>query len=271
MFTDNYSFPHPVLGLGNDIEGDFNCSIKLSRNDTHRTLKFHSVNYEISNSYFENLVNDGTAGVLFKVYCSSTYKTWTFLNPGESFEINENDLANKVEIEALIISTTEINDYHDETFNEQFEQTTFSIRPKEVIAVSGKSTLKIEKVNEKLGLGNIFSFKQIEFNKPVEFSYTQDKIFIMCPVDESGNYPPNALFKMTPWTAYSLFIVPALQGAFRFIKEERSLAESYEWFLVVSNLLPEDQWNSDPFISAQILLDKGIPILNSYKDLTQPS
>lgn len=271
MFTDNFSFPHPVLGLGNDIEGDFNCTLKLSRNESDRTLRFHSINYELTNSYIENLLNDEMAGLLFKVYCSSTYKTWTFFNPGESFEINENDLVNKVEIEVLIISMKKIDDFYDDTFSEQFDQTTFSLRPKEVIAVSGKSTLKIEKVDEKLGLGNIFSFKQVEFNKPVEFSYTQDKIFIMCPVDENGSYPPNALFKMTPWTAYSLFIVPALEGAFRFIKEERSLAESYEWFLVISNLLPEDQWHSDAFVNAQLLLGKGIPILNSYKDLTRTS
>ncbi len=269
MFSGGFSFPHPVLGLGDDISGAFNCSMDIERDANQRAIRFHNIKFEITNDYINTIIQDGEAGILMKVYCSSTFKTWTFLNPKDYFLINENDLYNKVEISVFVVTKTQIEQYSDNSFNKQFDGFTFGLNAKEVLAVTGNITMKIEKVDEKLGLGNIFKFFSHSSDKPLQFTYHQNKIHIMYPVDINGEHPPNALFKTSPWTAYNMFIVPALSGAFDFVEEAREEAEGYEWYAVILDLLPEDQWQRDSFVNAQLILKKGIPVLNSYNELTQ--
>jgi hypothetical protein len=268
MFSEGFSFPHPVLGLEDDISGEFNCTIEIDRLSKERLIRFYNLQYAISNEYIRNLIDSDKAGILIKVYCSSTFKTWTFINPKNEFTIDENDLFNKVEITALIVTMVQVENFQDISFHSHFEGVTFTVNPKEVLAVSGRLTMRIEKVNEKLGLGNIFKFFSQETDKPIHFTYHQNNIHIMYPIDGKGDHPPNALFKSAPWTAYNMFIIPALAEAFRFVENAREEAEGYEWFTVITNLLPEDDWLQDSFINAQLLLKKGIPVLNSYNELT---
>lgn len=230
MFTEGYSYPHPVLGVEDDIAGEFNVTLQIARNSLQRKLKFHNITTNITNEYVKGLVNSGGAGILIKVYCASTFKTWTILDPGESFELDENDLVNKAEVQVYIVAKKEITDYQDSSFHSHFSGVTFSVGGYEVLAVSGKVTLPIEKRHEKLGLGNIFKFFAHEAGKPMTFSYDQDKIHIMYPIADNGEHPPNWLFNMTPWSAYNLFIIPALAGAFSLIESnDKEDAENYEW------------------------------------------
>lgn len=269
MFTDSYSFPHPVLGISDDISGEFNAAIEVERNAKIRAIKFFNIKYNITNDYIKSLIDNGEAGLLVKVYCSSTYKTWSFFEPGEYFEINENDLFNKVDIQLLIVANKAIPNYQHNSFNPQFSGYIFNVNEKEVLAISGNLTLMIEKINEKLGLGNIFKFFSIDPGKPIHFTYNQNKIYIMYPVDGKGNHPPSRLFKIFPWSAYNMFILPALTGAFEFATKEKSEAENYEWYTVITNFFPEDMWDSDPYVNAQLLLQKGIPIINAFTELTK--
>lgn len=270
MFTEGFSFPHPVLGLDDDISGSFSTTIQLKRTKS-RMIVFHDIQHEISNDYIKSLIHDEHADILIKLYCSSTFKTWTLTNPGSSFEIDENDLCNKVEIQVFVATRKSISSYSHTTFNSHYSNYTFSLEGKEVIAVSGKIILPIEKVDEKLGLGNIFRFMAHENEEaPICFQYLQNKIHIIYPKAKNGSHPPNLLFKTAPWTAYNLFILPALSGAFQFIKDgDREDVESYEWFTVISNLFPEDKWEDDPYVNAQLLLRKQLPILNVLSELVK--
>lgn len=268
MFTEGYSYPHPVLGVEDDIAGEFNVTLQITRNSLQRKLVFCNIATNIINEYVKDLVGSGAAGILIKVYCASTFKTWTIVDPGESFELDENDLINKAEVQMYIVAKKEITDYQDGSFHSQFGETPFSVGTHEVLAVSGKVTLPIEKQHEKLGLGNIFKFFSHDADKPMTFTYQQDKIYIMYPVAVNGEHPPNWLFNMTPWSAYNLFIIPALAGAFAFIEsEEKQEVENYEWYMVINNLLPEDQREDDAYVNAQLLLQKNIPITNAYEEL----
>ena len=269
MFTEGFSFPHPVLGLDDDMQGIFNYSLEIKRNANDRRIKFYNLKYEITNDYIRNLVEEGKAGILIKIYCSSTFKTWTFIDPVNNFEIEENDLFNKIDINILIITKNQISEYSDKSFHPQFSGHTFTINPKEILAITGNMTMKIDKVNEKLGLGNIFKFDKLDIDKPIQFLCNQDKIHIQCPVTFEGEYPPSLYFNNLPWTAYQMFIIPALAEAFRFASEKEDEAKDFEWYTVISNLLPTDKWLHDPFSNAQLVLNKGIPILDAYNQLKE--
>ena len=270
MIIDSYSFPHPVLGIFNDIAGDFNIDIHIERNPGKKMIEFRVAKPVFNNEYFSKLIESKTAGVLIKLYCGSTFKTWVFIDPEIPIEIPEDDLCNKVEIEPLIIALTDIEHYSDSSFNSVFEKQIFSVGKNEIIGILGKITIPIDKDYERLGLGNIFEFEpESDFTKPCSFDYNRDKILIKYPPAVNGDHPPNALFNKAPYTAYNMLIIPALTEAFRIMtdKEKVSSIEDNEWFFVLNNLLPIEEREDDPFVCAQLVLNREIPILKSFEEL----
>lgn len=269
MFTEGYSFPHPVLGNDDDILGEFNVSFDVFRGEERKIL-FENISVEITNQFFKQLIEKDDACCFIKIYCSSTLTTWTFELGGRStIEIDENDMVNKAEVQVFIITKTDIQEYSDSSFNSQYDNETFSLSKNEVIGISGKVTLPIPKVNEKLGLGNIFKFNYQEFGKPIEFEHHHDKIFINYPMTKNGEHPPNMLFTTNPWTAFNIFIVPALCEALRYVDEENDEAIKWEWYSVIDQLLPDSERSGNNFVDAQLILQKELPLLLAYNELTQ--
>mgnify|MGYP001194186654 CR=1 FL=1 len=266
MFTEGYSFPHPVLGNEDDISGEFNISLEVNRGD-NRKIIFENIVVDITNPYIKQQIDSGLANWFMKIYCSSTLSTWMF-EAKDKFEINEDDLINKADIQVFIITKSDIPNYSDSTFNHQYGSEVFSLNKSEVIGISGKVSVFVPKVNEKLGLGNIFKFNYHEKEKPIEFEHHHDKIFINYPMTKKGEHPPNMLFSTFPWTAFNIFIVPALSEALRRIEDDLEEASRWEWFSVVDQLLPEDERTGDNFADSQRILQKELPILLAYNELT---
>ncbi len=156
-------FPHPVLGLSDDITGNMILEIEVERNQIDKTIVFKILKSEINNAYFKNLIEEGEASILFKVYCSSTFKTFNFLNVSEEFKINENEICNKIEIEPFIISSFNKADYSDQSFNAEFDSQNFEVNKYDVIGILGKITIPINQRYEKLGIGNLFVCQHLIF------------------------------------------------------------------------------------------------------------
>ena len=266
MFTEGYSFPHPVLGNEDDMTGEFNISVEVGRGD-NRKIIFENITINLTNLFIQEQIKNGNANSFIKIYCSSTLSTWIFEGT-DKFEINENDVINKAEIQVLIITKSEILKYADESFNPQYGSEIFSLNKNEVSGIAGKVIVQIPKVNEKLGLGNIFKFNYHENEKPLQFEHHHDKIFINYPVTKKGEHPPNMLFSTSPWTAFNIFIVPALSEALNYIDDAPEEASKWDWFSVIDQLLPEDKRTGDNYADAQLILQKELPVLLAYNELT---
>ncbi|WP_128543210.1 hypothetical protein [Larkinella soli] len=271
MQAQTYSFPHPVLGLGDDISGMLNLELETTRNSQNRTLEFNIKKFKVENGYFEDLLVSNKAGILYKVYCSSTLKTWTFLNPKDKFEIPEDDLDNKADISPYLIALEELKDYSDSSFNEDFENQKFTIGKYDIIGLLGTLQVPITKEYENLTLSNIFRFSASNDEEgPITFNFNSDKIFIYYPIAQDGAHIHNALFNKYRWTAYNLFILPALTEAFRLMKAPNDIKEEYqdkEWCNVLSRLFPDHENTPDPYSCAQLLLNRELPLLLSYNEL----
>ncbi len=267
MFSEGYSFPHPVLGNARDINGEFNIEMEISRTNDRKIL-FKNITVGITNSYIESLINNGNANCFLKIHCSSTFSTWIF-DTKSKIEIDENEVANKIEIQFFVITQKEISRYADVSFNQQYGNEIFSLNKNEVIAISGKETILIPKVNEKLGLANIFKFNSHQPDTPIMFQFMQDKIHINYPETAKGEHPPNQMFSAAPWTAFNIFIVPALAEALKFIDSDLDVASRYEWFTVIDHLLPGSERSKDFFSDAQKILQTDMPVLLSYSELSK--
>lgn len=267
MFSEGFSFPHPVLGISDDVHGSFSFKIDLERNNSNRTLGFKNASIEVNNLYYEHLIGEKICEYILKIYCSSTFKTWIIRDPVSPFEIPESDIANKIDLVLMIVATKLIERYQHESFNGQYGGEIFKVGIHEIVGISGKITLPIEKEDEKLGLGSIFKFYHHESSKPLYFEFAHDKIHINYPVTELDEHPPQICFKKYPWTSFSVYIIPALAEALRLIGEHPEEYCDFEWFTVIDNLYPIDERTGEYFHDAQQLLAVGLPTLNSYKEL----
>lgn len=270
MNTDLKYFPHPVLGISDDVEGVMHLQIETERNLENKSIVFRIIENEIVNDYFKDLIKQGKASVLFKVYCSSTFKTFNFLNVADSFEIDEREICNKVEIEPYIISTQINKEYADATFNPEYESQVFEVNKYDIIGLLGRLTVAIDQKYEKLGIGNLFVFEANEDEtKPLSFDLTLNKIHIKYPPTKDGEHPPNAMFHKNPWAAFNIFIVPALNEAFKILLDPVKATDvsDLEWCDVLNDLLPETERSTDSFSNAQLILNKEMPVLKAYEEL----
>jgi len=142
MFTEGYSFPHPVLGNEDDISGEFNVAFEVVRNQD-RKIAFENIIVEVTNEYVKKLIDEGNAITLIKIYCSSTLTTWIY-KAANRFEINEDDVVNKIEVQVFIVTKSAITNYSDSTFNPQYGGEIFSLDKNEIIGISGKTTLEYQ-------------------------------------------------------------------------------------------------------------------------------
>ena len=84
------SFPHPVLGFNEDIDGEFELSIRVTIDGTNRKFELNA-EVDISNPYIASLWESGTLKCLLKVTCSSTMSVQIFEIPppkSESFQFD---------------------------------------------------------------------------------------------------------------------------------------------------------------------------------------
>jgi len=267
MFAEGYSFPHPVLGNDDDISGEFNVSMEISRTDGKKIV-FENILTNITNDYINSLIKTQDANCFVRIHCSSTFSTW-MPEAKTKIEIDENDLVNKIEVQVFIITQKNIPNYSDNSFNAQYGNEIFSLNKNEVIAISGKETIQIPKINEKLGLGNIFKFNSHDYNQPIRFQFLQDRIHINYPETKNGEHPPNKLFSITPWTAFNTFIIPALAEALKFMDDDQDTASRYEWFTTIDQLLPASERTKDFYADAQQILQREMPVLLLYNELTR--
>lgn len=265
MFIEGYSFPHPVLGNDDDLSGEFNFFCSLKRTDD-RKIRFDNFNINITNNYIKQQLDNGDAGCYLRVYCSSTLRTW-MIEIVDQLEIDEDELINKIDVQILVITKRQIENYVDSSFNAQYGNEIFVISKNEVIGITGKLTIPIPKVNERLGLGNIFKFNFHETDKPMYFEFHHDKIFINYPVTKKGEHPPNMLFSASPWTAFSIFILPALSDALKYLEDNPDEIDKWEWSSVIDQLLPEEQRTGNHFSDAQVLLKRELPVHLAYNEL----
>lgn len=272
MNSSNYSFPHPVLGNGDDIGGLFEINMQLKRVKERRTIEFQITEIRLENFYFQKQLFSKHFGLLYKVYCGATFMTWTFINPDNKFEINEEFVFGKVDVECYIISLNQISDYQDKTFHPDFESYKFAVEKYDIVGMVGKITVPIDHQYEKRGISNIFLFvPESEHNSPISYEFNGDKIIIKYPLSETGSHIHHELFGRSPWVAYNIFITPALTEAFRIIMDEEKHDDfkEKEWFQVLDDLLPIEIRSDDPYINAQLLIASDIPVFRAYKEVCE--
>lgn len=290
MSYQGVSFPYPVLGNSEDVNGAF--KLKLDLNKENDTIVFSNISYEIDNEYFSGLVESKRASVFCSIKCSSTLYFQSFnVSELNYFEVQESLLGGKIEVKTTLVANEQISDYTSSTFNEDAflgeNQGVFDVPIGGVIGFGGGFLFDLG-VQFKRGLTGIIEFHRRNIDMPMEIDLGEHKIVIYYPHDEEQMDIVNCLSNKNSGlslTFLNLFILPALTEGYRYLIDKYSIGELEEyiahcdWAFVLNSMMSVDSSSNDPFNLAQKSLQKllgakdnrlnQIPILSSFQELNK--
>ncbi len=250
------SYPYPVLGNENSIEGDFFVKLSLKR-IVGGELEIKPEEIIISNADIKNLVKNGDAKVILRLYSPSCFYSDCFeITEDKSIMIDENNLINKCEAEALIVLTNELN-YKLDSFTEDYKRYSFSLGKNDIIGISEGLSWEVPRQYEKKTSDSIFKWamhpKESDSKEKVQFLFDQDEIHILYPYNKDVD-PVKLMFRSKTYSAYWALVIPALTEAFRIILsiKEKDEFESFRWFHYLEQVIGLRGLESqDPFDLAQ--------------------
>ena len=97
MKVNKLSFPHPVLGLGDDVAGVYSIEFKNESVELDRDLIKLNIKHVLANKTLEKLVSDGFAQYCIEVQCPQTVfkESYFSQNSEHLIKIPANYLRNK--------------------------------------------------------------------------------------------------------------------------------------------------------------------------------
>jgi hypothetical protein len=92
MKVSGYSFPHPVLGLGDDIDGYCDASFLIDYDDANKYII--TVNYVLDNATLSMLLSEKKTKYVCEISCSTTIfrKCFESISPIQKIELPKSSL-----------------------------------------------------------------------------------------------------------------------------------------------------------------------------------
>ena len=281
----NVSLPYPVLGLGDDFKnGGFSVKPDIYIREGHLYIK--EADLEITNEYILNLTQDGKVVTAYKVHCPSTLFSKTFTGE-KKIKISENHLANDFSLEIFLVAKEDINQYCDESFNDDYydserkEFFNFELKKGNIVGLLGSKNIPLNYTYIS-GMSGLFKFQRRD-DSPILIDLENNYIEIIYP-HEPGSESDilNFMSSRGRMTFLNLFIIPALSDAFDILMKENkddNIEEfklERQWAMILYESYPDFIYDVSPFTSAQKFLQQilkkstgksKIPVLEAFNEI----
>lgn len=139
MKINSLLLPHPVLGRGDDVLGEFKLSddeFSIQQDDLITKL---SILLILKNQSLESLISSKAASFNIEVECPATFfrKSYSFSQNKCVVNIDKNSLRGKVIVSFYITSNATMPNYQNTSANEDYGSTSFEISVGDVLAYAG--------------------------------------------------------------------------------------------------------------------------------------
>lgn len=143
MSKTSISFPHPVMGLGDDI---LPCpSYTASKTESAFNYDFR-FELSIENDEIQKLISSGRAIYACEVNCNTTMyrRIFTSMDSIMEFSIGRKEVAKRIEFELFVTATENIPEYTNPNFHPDFHGFTFAIEPGDILVLFAKSHFDLD-------------------------------------------------------------------------------------------------------------------------------
>lgn len=278
-FNDGYAFPHPVLGVNDDING----IATIERVDYDETSDpdnyILTIKYSLSNPDISALLTEKKAQFICELNCTATLyrKSELSFDRTQTIKIAKNFVREKVDLLFLLIATQPIPSYTNADAHSDFDGYAFTIDSGDVLAYLGESYFIAGVAYQKLKA--ISSFMEIirGENETGDFNIILEnpKIQIQLPKLEYQQYSEPAIGKNMEYasTFHASIVLPALIHAlYQLAGPAKEDIKDTAWAKIIQFRLDNDEQLNGIILSedniikiAQYLL--GMPVGRLLLDL----
>ena len=269
MIYNNRHYPHPVLGIEDDIKGTSQVKLKVSSDATSILLEN---SFNMQNEDLQKLIDDKKASYCIHLCYTGTFfrqNYTTYKSIADTIKIPSSNLNGEVELDYFICAEESIQGYNNKLSNEDYENNEFNLSRGDILAYLGKGKFYANKTFQEIN--SISSFMNVntdgKSNHPFYIDYNDEKITIYLSQEDYELYQEIKLKKFSP-ILHAALVLPALLHMIFFIETEESLDyKNKTWFKVLNEIL-EKLNESDPLKAAQKILDLPLArAFNSLKDI----
>ncbi len=134
MNKSGLSYPHPVLGVGDDILSTCGIVPAITKDASDYHIHFDLL---IENDDILTLIDQKKALFSCEVNCPSTFyrRVETSITPNFDININRKDVSKRIDFECSVVATQKIDNYTNADFHEDFIGFSFQIEPGDYLAI----------------------------------------------------------------------------------------------------------------------------------------
>lgn len=249
-------YPYPVIGNDEEISGSFSPEMSYSIDPINTTL---NIKFELTNEYYKQLIEDGSASFVVDITCSRTYFRKTYTTNEYSLDIKESSsiMRGKVDVVFYICTNEALNNY------DPLNQGPSYVESSDIIGEGGDTIFIAEKEYDplKAPIKSIIKIKCTDKKQDnFDISYDNDEFITICIPKEMHRLYSD-IRRSASDVLHSCLVLPALMDAIETARSDEhansSWAHKLNEIYINRNINPED----DPLIIAQKILNN--PVLRS--------
>lgn len=259
MLYNNRDYPHPVIGVGEDIAGRFN--VRLSVRAGTKEVRLEPV-FDLENESLNNLIETGKAQFAMHIYCKSTMFREVRRFPkavAEAIVLPTSTLRDKVEVDFFICANTHIEEYQNDQAHPDYSGYSFPIDKGVILAYGGQGVFHANKTPEELKAVSSFMNidRDVKSDGPMYNEYDGDKITVYLSMNDYRRYQEVKKNKGIVDILHSAIVLPALMQAVLEVSDDSSEFADRKWFTILKDRVAETKEDT-PLIVAQKILENPL-------------
>lgn len=273
MKVKNISYPYPVLGNEDDVQGLFKVKFwhRLGRDQ----IRFR-VEFELKNKTLQSLVKKKVVIFTVELECSNTFYRQNFrtFKTTFDFEADAPKMREQVVVKFFIRALEPINDYAIDGCHDDYGEFKFNISKGDVLALGGATSFSADKEFDPLkpAVSSFMAVREDVNNTrgPMVVDYDDpDKIIIKLSKKDWEKYQG---VKGMQWVAplvHSSIVLSVLADAIKLVDDDDPEAQDMHWFKRLQMIIQRKDLPADiPLVAAQMILDNPIDrCLNSIESV----
>lgn len=234
MKITNQSFPHPVLGIQDDIAGKFDTNLTWN---CDRAFYYLYPVFNLQNENIEKLIIENLASFVVHIECGNTFfrKSYMFNNRTPEIRIPADKLRDRVEVGFYISAIGAIGEYVNKDAHDDYSGQKFSIDKGDILAYGGDTSFYAVKNYESLkAVSSIMVIKKANYEKGIaKVNYNNDKIELWLSKENFNIYNENKNDEHFGALFHTSLVLPILLKALAFIKDDDPDFKTFKWFDVL--------------------------------------
>jgi hypothetical protein len=266
LIYNNRNYPYPVLGVNEDINGEFQVHLSVDADKDYIKVK---PTFLLNNNTLKNIIDGKKALFATQVYCRATMFRTMFKSESSKPDpilIETPKLREEVELHFFICANKKIVTYKNDDFHEDYQGFSFDIDRGDILGYGGKGTFNASKAPEELrAVSSFMNIDKHNHNHNYAYNnYDSAKITILLSEKDYHAYQEIAANPSTTDILHSSVVLPALIEAIHEIELGKDDYSENAWFKILKSLIEETK-ETNLLKIAQKILDN--PINRSFSTI----